>query len=221
MSEGWDKGWVFVVGFVICMVSGCAVFQSRVNDETRVLRTVPSDPVWDLDLYELHTNGLDDPTPSIELFQDSGRYYSFKERVIWGMIEYHLDSLRIATIRMNPGRDIDEWYQTVRPRISDSLDAKCPGGYHRFEGDLHFTGDTSWKWLGDMDSFETCDRSMTLSQLLKPDYWYLFVFDSEGPTHSLGRGHYLERRVSFYLDANGQVQNWHSVRHRKKKMRIV
>ncbi len=216
MTEGLDTGRIFVTGFVICILSGCTVFQSRVNDETRVLRTVPFDPIWDLDLYELHAIGIKDSTPPVDLFLDSGRYYSFKDRVVWSMVEYHLDSLRIRSIPK-----VDAWYRTERPRISDSLHTKYIGEYHRFEGELHFTGDTAWKWLGDMDTFETCERSMTLSQLLKPDHWYLFVFDSEGPTHSLGRGHYLERRVSFFLDANRQVQSWQSVRHRKKKMRIV
>jgi len=137
------------------------------------------------------------------------------------MIYYYVDSLRTSTYRTSTHQQMDQWYETVRPRLSDSLYAKYSGAYHRFEGELYFIGDTVWNWLGDMDSFETCERTMTLAQLLKPDHWYLFVFDSEGPTHSLGRKHYAERRVSFFLDSSRQVRNWQSVRKRKRKMRIV
>lgn len=216
----------------VTLLSSCALFQSRVNDETRALRTVPSDPVWDLDLYELRADGGTDTLPPQEVFQDSGRYYSFHDRILWAMIDYYVDSVRIATTSMSSTKDVDEWYRTVRPRLYDSLYTKHlytkhpytkhPGGaYHRFEGELHFTNDTTWRWLGDQDSFETCRRSMTLAQLLKPGHWYLFIFDSEGPTHSIGRGHYTERRAWFYLDPQGEVKHWGSVRRRLKKMRIV
>ncbi len=207
----------------VCVVlfSGCTLFQSRVNDEARVLSTVSSDPVWDLELYELPARSTYDSMPTLELFQDSGRYYSFKDRIIWSMIEYHLDSLRIAVNSRTSWQNLDEWYRTERPRLSDSLYALYPGKYRRFEGELQFTNDTTWRWLGDLDSFETCRRSMTLAQLLKPGHWYLFVFDSEGPTHSIGRGHYAERRAWFYLDPQGEVKHWGSVRRRLKKMRIV
>jgi hypothetical protein len=63
--------------------------------------------------------------------------------------------------------------------------------------------------------------TFTLAEILKPEHEYLFVFDTEGPTHSLGRGHFLERRVSFYVDSNGVIRNWRTIRERKRKMRIV
>ena len=204
------------------LISGCTLFQSRVNDETRVLRTRACDPVWDLDLYELPSHGSTDRLPDEETFKDSGHYYSFKDRVIWSMIDYYVDSVRIADNQMSSTAQVDEWYRTVRPRISDSLNTQHPGGaYHRFEGELNFTGDTVWNWLGDMDSFETSGRSMTLAQLLKPGHWYLFIFDRDGPTHTVPKHHDIQRRVSFYLDSAGQVQHWQNVRRRVKKMRIV
>lgn len=210
-----------LIGIWVSLLSSCSIFQSRVNDETRTLRTVPHDAIWDLELYELHLSTATDTLPPLEVFQDYGHYYTLKDRLIWSMNYWYLDSLRIAKSRRASRSEVEQWYQVERPRISDSLHAKCPGEYRRFEGTLHFTGDTVWHWLGDMDNFETCDRSMTLAQLLKADHWYLFVFDSEGPTHSLGRRHYIQRRVSFLLDSSGNVQNWQSVRRRMRKMRIV
>jgi hypothetical protein len=210
-----------LVGIAISMLSSCSIFQSRVNDDTRVLRTVPHDAIWDLDLYELHLSNATDTLPPLEFFQDSGRYYMLKDRMIWSMTYWYLDSLRIVTSRRTSRSDIEKWYQVERPRISDSLHAKCPGSYRRFEGELHFTNDTVWQWLGDMASFETCNSSATVAQLLKADHWYLFVFDTEGPTHTVGRSHYIERRVSFYVDFQGEVQHWQSVRRRMKKPRIV
>lgn len=204
------------------MLNGCAMFQSRVDDETHVLQTASADPVWDLDLYELPSHGSTDSLPDEETFKDSGHYYSFKDRVIWSMIYYYVDSVRIADNQMSSTAEVGEWYRTMWPRISDSLNVKHPGGgYHRFEGELWLTGDTALKWLGDMDSFETCGRSMTLAQLLKPDHWYLFLFDRDGPTHTVPKRHDIQRRVSFYLDSAGQVQHWKNVRRRVKKMRIV
>ena len=212
---------VTLVGIGIGLLSSCSIFQSRVNDETRVLRTAPLDPIWDLELYERPLSKATDTLPQLDLFQDSGRYYSFRDRMIWYMIAHHLDSMRMATNRMTSRQEVDEWYRTVRPRIADTLYAKYPGEYRRFEGELHFTGDTVWHWLGDMDNFETCGRTMTLAQLFKPDHWYLFVFDNGGPTHSLGRRHYVQRRVSFLIDSNGNVQHWLSVRRRMRNMGIV
>jgi len=214
------RSWWFI-SLSITLLSSCTLFQSRVNDETRVLRTVPSDPVWDLELWELPASYVGDTLPALELFQDSGRYYSFQDRIIWSMIYYHLDSIRIAVNRASTRKESDAWYANERPRLSDSLYALYPGKYRRFEGELHFTNDTTWQWLSDQDSFETCRRSMTLTQLLKPGHWYLFIFDSEGPTHTIGRGHYAERRAWFYLDPQGGVKHWGSVRRRLKKMRIV
>lgn len=149
MTEGLDTGRIFVTGFVICILSGCTVFQSRVNDETRVLRTVPFDPIWDLDLYELHAIGIKDSTPPVDLFLDSGRYYSFKDRVVWSMVEYHLDSLRIRSIPK-----VDAWYRTERPARFRFAPHEVHRGIPSVRRKLHFTGDTAWKWLGDMDTFE-------------------------------------------------------------------
>ena len=213
---------VIVIAFAISFLfSGCALFQSRVNDQTRTLRTRSTDPVWDLELWELPAASAQDLAPPLEDFQDSGRYYSFQDQIISAMINYHVDSIRIAANRSSSRKELDEWYATVRPHLFDSLNAKYPWKYHRFEGELHFTNDTTWRWLGDQDSFETCQRSMTLVQLLKPGHWYLFVFDSEGPTQTIGRGHYAERHVSFYLDPQRQVLHWSNTRKRVKKMRIV
>jgi hypothetical protein len=203
------------------LLAGCSIFQSRVDDRARLLRTAPAEPVWDLDLYEIACSDPGDSVPDADIFRESGRYYSFKDRVIWSMIEYHLDSLRIATNTRTSWKHLDEWYRVDRPRISDSLYAKYAGAYHRFQGELHFTSDTTWQWLGDTDSFSTCTRSMTLEQLLKLNHWYLFLFDRDGPTHTIPRSHDIQRRVSFYLDSAGQVQHWRSLRRRVKKMRIV
>lgn len=213
-----DSAGVFALSLLL---TGCAMFQSRVDDRTRVLRTVPSDPVWDLELYEIACSDSGDSIPDADIFRENGRYYSFKDRVIWSMIEYYLDSSRIAFIHLHPEKDVDEWYTKVRPWLSDSLNAMYPGAYRRFEGALHFTNDTMHQWLGDMDSFETCDRSMTLAQLLKPGHWYLFLFDRDGPTHTIPRSRDLQRRVSFYLDNAGNVVHWKSIRTRVKRMRIV
>lgn len=213
---------VIVIAFAISfLVSGCALFQSRVNDETRTLRTRSTDPVWDLELWELPAASAQDLAPPLEDFQDSGRYYSFQDRIILGMIHQYVDSMRIAAHKSSTREEMVVWYASMLPHLYDSLYAKYPVKHHRFEGELHFTNDTTWSWLGDQDSFETCQRSMTLVQLLKPGHWYLFVLDSEGPTHTIGRGHYTERRVSFYLDAQRQVLKWSNTRKRLKKMRIV
>lgn len=214
------RSWWFAY-MSVTLLSSCALFQSRVNDETRVLHTAPSDPVWELDLYELRGDRETDTLPPLEVFQDSGRYYSFQDQIISSMIYHYVDSIRIAANRGSTRKELDAWYAIERPRLADSLYALYPGKYHRFEGELHFTNDTTWRWLSDLDSFETCRRSMTLAQLLKPGHWYLFVFDSEGPTHSIGRGHYAKRRAWFYLDPQGVVKHWGSVRRRLKKMRIV
>lgn len=221
MSTGVLVDKVIRIGFALGALSSCSVFRSQVNDEARVLRTVPSDPIWDLELYELPLSAATDTLPPLEVFQESGHYYTLKDRMIWSMNYWYLDSLRIAKSRRASRSDVEKWYQVERPRISDSLHANCPGYYRRFEGELHFTKDTVWQWLGDMDNFETCSRSVTVAQLLKADHWYLFMFDSEGPTHSLGRRHYIQRRVSFLLDSSGNVLNWQSVRRRIRKMRIV
>lgn len=199
------RWWCFT-SICVGLLSSCALFRSRVNDETRVLRTVPSDPVWDLELWELpasQSNSL----PPLEQIQVSGRYYALHDRIIWSMIYYYVDSIRIAANRGSTREELDAWYANERPRLTDSLNALYPGKYRRFEGELNFTNDTVWRWLGDCESYVTCQRTMTLAQLLKPKHWYLFVFDSEGPTHAIGREHYAERRAWFYLDPQGDVKH--------------
>ena len=198
------------------LLGGCVMFRSRMDDRTYVLRTAPLDPVWDLELYELSGLSYGDTVPDADVFREAGRYYSFAERMRCGMIEYHLDSLRIAAIPHS-----EKWYRDDRPRLSDSLYAKYQGAYHRFEGSLFVTGDTVWHWLSDQAELETSDQTRTLAQLLKPEHWYLFIYDTEGSTHSLGRRHYVERRVGFYLDSTGQVLHWSNTRKRLKKMKIV
>jgi len=198
-------------------MEGCAVFRTQVDDQARVLRTSRFDRVWDLDLYEFDLVGpVDSLEHHRELDKEAGRYYSFADRVRWAMIEHHLDSLRIRAIP-----NVDDWYKYERPRLSDPLYSKYPCSYHRFEGEIFLTGDTIWQWLGNSATLETSDSTFTLAQILKLEHEYLFVFDSDGPTHSLGRGHYVERRVSFYIDSSGKVRNWRSTRERIRKMRIV
>ena len=207
----------FAICVTIFILAGCTAFQSRVSNKTRTLKSNSFNPVWDWTLYELPIKSGQDTLASYEQFTDSGHYYAFRDRMIDGMIYLYLDSLRIAAI---PNTEAS--YRNERPRLSDSLYAKYPGGsYHPFQGSLSLTEDTIWKWLGDDATLETSDRTRTLAQLLKPKHWYLFVFDSEGPTHSIGRGHYFERRVSFSVDSAGQISNWTNTRKRMRKMRLV
>ena len=199
----------------LAALTGCAAFQSRVDDRTRTLTTNSFDPVWNTELFELPANERDS-APSYEQFTDSGRYYCTRDWVIYEQCERYWNQERI-TSELKPA----EWYANEFPRLLDSLHGKYPWKLKPFQGRLFLTGDTIWPWLASNIELEACAHTRTLAQLLTPGHWYLFVFDRDGRNWSDGGRYTVEQRVLFRIDGAGQVRDWRSTRRRVRKMRIV
>lgn len=194
---------------------GCTIFRTHVNDVSKVLHARAIEDVWDLELYELPAGHSSDSTPGFEDFTDSGKQYIPKERQIYLLKHHHLDSVRIHRQRIVPN-----WFETERPALSDSLDQLYPGTIRRFIGEFHLTNDTVVQWLSTEATLGTSDQTKTVVEILKPDHWYMYAYDTEG-SRSRGWKSMIERRVTFRLDSTGTIRNWQSTRQKIRKTRIV